>query len=148
MPDFDAQGVALAVRFNATNCPAPVGGYQAIRYSTNYPAAAVGPLPCVLVFPDEGSFVTGGGKRESHETWLVRFYFAETGTPEKDYKALQKWLSVLVDATKAAVQLAGSVAVALVTDWKIGALGYGDKQYSGIELSVHIEAHESWLPTA
>lgn len=148
MVDFDAQGVALALRFTNANCPAPAGGYQAIRYATNYPAAAVGPLPCVLVFPSEGEFMTGNGKREAHEEWLVRFYFAETGTPEKDYKALQKWLGVLVDATKASVQLAGTVALALVSGWKIGRLDYGDKQYSGIELTVHIEAHESWIATA
>jgi hypothetical protein len=148
--DFAAQGAALATRYNATNCPAPAGGYQAIRYATNFPAAAVGPLPCVLVLPDEGEFATGNGKRESHETWKVRFYFAETNTPEKDYKALQLWLSVLVDATKGAVQFAGSpqVEYALVEGWRVGALSYGGKQYSGIELTVHIEAHESWLPTA
>jgi len=148
--DFSAIGAALAVRFNATNCPAPAGGYQAIRYATNFPAAAVGPLPCVLVFPDEGAFASGNGKRESHQTWHVNFYFAETGTPEKDYKALQAWLGVLVDGPKGAVQQGGAnnVAVMLVTDYKLGALGYGGKQYSGIELTVHIEAHESWAPTA
>ena len=146
--DYSAQGAALAVRFNATNCPAPAGGYQAIRYATNFPAAAVGPLPCVLVFPDEGELVSGNGKRESHATWHANFYFAETGTPEKDFKALLAWLGVLVDATKGAVQLAGTVAWANVTGWKLGALAYGGKQYSGIELTVHIEAHESWAATA
>ena len=148
MPDFDAQGVALALRFTAANCPAPAGGYQAIRYATNYPAAAVGPLPCVLVFPTEGDLLTGGGKRESHETWLARFYFAETGTPEKDYKALQKWLGVLLDATKLSDQLGGTVAWARPMSWRIGALDYGDKRYSGIELTLHIEAHEAYSPTA
>ena len=146
--DFNAHGVALALRFTAANCPAPAGGYQAIRFSTNYPAAALGPLPCVLVHPSQGDFETGNGKRESGEEWQVQFFFAETGTPEKDYKALQAWLGVLVDATKGAVQLVGTVELALVMGWRIGALSYGGKQYSGIELTVHIEAHESWLATA
>lgn len=149
--DFSAIGAALAVRFNATNCPAPAGGYQAIRYATNFPAAAVGPLPCVLVFPDEGTLASGGGKRETHQTWHVNFYFAETGTPEKDYKALQAWLGVLVDGPKGSVQLGATLAgagYAVVTGYKLGALPYGGKQYSGIELTVHIEAHESWAPTA
>ena len=79
---------------------------------------------------------------------MVRFYFAETGTPEKDYKALQKWLGVLVDATKASVQLGGTVLLALVSGWRLGALEYAGKQYSGIELTVHIEAHEGWVATA
>jgi len=146
--DFAAQGAALAVRFNSTNCPAPAGGYQAIRYATNFPAAAVGPLPCVLVMPDEGDFVTGNGKRESSAVWKVNFYFAETGSPEKDYKALQAWLSVLVDGTKGAIQLGGTALYALVSGWRIGALPYGGKQYSGIELTVAVEQHESWLATA
>ena len=147
--DFSAHGTALALRFTAANCPAPAGGYQAIRYATNFPAAAVGPLPCVLVFPDEGRFETGNGTRSSYETWHVNFYYAETGTPEKDYKALQAWLGVLVDATKGAVQFGtGAVDRALVDSWRLGALPYGGKQYSGIELTVSIEAGESWAPTA
>jgi len=145
--DFAAQGAALALRFTAANCPAPAGGYQAIRYATNFPAAAIGPLPCVLVTPDEGEFMTGNGTRAANESWKVTFYFAETGSPEKDYKALQLWLSVLVDATKAAVQLGGIVARAVVGRYRLGAMPYGGKQYSGIELTVNVEAVESWAPT-
>ena len=148
MPDFDAIGVALAARFTAANCPAPAGGYQAIRLATNYPPAALPPMPCVLVVPAEGDFATGSGKRESGQEWIVRFYFAEAGVIDRHYKALQKWLTVLVDATKAAVQLGGTVELALITGWRIALLEYGDQDYMGIELTVHIEEHESWLATA
>jgi hypothetical protein len=148
MPDFDAMGVALAARFVGASVPAPAGGYQAIRLATNYMPNQMPPLPCVLVFPESGDFVSGNGKRESGSTWLVRFYFAQTGALEKDMKALQKWLTVLVDATKGAVQLGGIVELALVDSFKIGMLSYGGNDYSGIELSVHIETHESWLATA
>lgn len=148
MPDFDAMGVALAARFTSAVVTAPAGGYQAIRLSTNYLPNQMPPLPCVLVFPDQGDFVTGNGKRESGSEWLVRFYFAQTGTLEKNYKALQKWLTVLVDATKGAVQLGGIVELALITGFKIGTFSYGGNDYDGIELSVHIETHESWLATA
>ena len=148
MPDFDAIGVALAARFTAANCPAPAGGYEAIRLSTNYPPNGLPPTPCVIVTPTEGDFVTGNGKRESGTTWMVRFYFSEPTTLEKDYKALQKWLTVLVDATKASVQLGGTVEWALVTDWKITSLTYGGNDFDGIELTVHVEKHEAWAATA
>jgi hypothetical protein len=146
--DFDAQGVALAARFSAANCPAPAGGYQAIRYASNYPPAAVTVLPCVLVLPSEGELQSGNGKRESGAEWRVLFFYAQVGTPEKNYKALGKWLGVLVDATKASVQLGGTVETALVTGWSVKTLTWGDVEYDGIELGVHIEAHESWLATA
>lgn len=145
--DFDAHGVALAARFTAANLTAPTG-YQPIRYATNYPAASLGVLPCVHVVPTEGDLVSGNGKRESGEEWTVRFYLAEVGPLEKNVKGLQKWLQVLVDATKASVQLGATVELALVTGWRIAVLTYGERQYDGIELTVHIEAHESWLATA
>ena len=148
MPDFDAMGVALALRFTAANCPAPAGGYQAIRLATNYPPNGLPPTPCVIVTPETGDFVTGNGKRESGSEWSVKFYFGETGTLEKDFKALQKWLTVLVDATKAAAQLGGVVTLALVNTFRIGMLTYGGSEYTGIELGVHLEIHESWLATA
>lgn len=148
MPDFDAIGVALAARYAPAAVTPPAGGYVNIRSSSAYPTAALGPLPCVLVLPFEGTFVSGNGKREGHLDWKVRFYFSQTGTPEKDMKALLKWLTVLVDQTKAAVQLGGTVATALVMDYLVGKLTFGDQDYSGIELTVHTEAHESWSPTA
>ena len=148
MPDFDAIGTALAARYAPAAVTPPAGGYVNIRSSSAYPTAALGPLPCVLVVPTEGEFMTGSGKREGHLNWAVRFYFSQTGTPEKDMKALLKWMTVLVDQTKAAVQLGGMVATALVMDYRVGKLEFGGQDYSGIELTVHTEAHESWLATA
>lgn len=148
MPDFDAMGVALAARFAAANVTPPTGGYVNIRSSTAYPPAALGPLPCVLVVPLEGDFVSGNAKREAGTDWAVRFYFSQTGTPEKDGKALLKWLTVLVDQLKAAVQLGGAADLALVTGFRTGKLTYGDQDYSGIELTVHTEQHEGWVATA
>lgn len=148
MPDFDAMAVALAARFAPAAVTPPTGGYVNIRSSSAYPTAALGPLPAVLVVPLEGEFVSGNAKREGGHTFAVRFYFSQTGTPEKDMKALLKWLTVLVDQTKAAVQLGGIVDMALVTDWRVGMLSFGEQDYSGIELSVRIVAHESWVAVA
>ena len=111
LPDFDAIGVALAARYAPAAVTPPAGGYVNIRSSSAYPTAALGPLPCVLVLPFEGTFESGNGKREGSLDWKVRFYFAQTGTPEKDAKALLKWLTVLVDQTKAAVQLDAAVDI-------------------------------------
>jgi hypothetical protein len=146
--DFDAQAVALAARFAPAAVTPPAGGYLNIRSSSPYPTAALGPLPCVLVLPDTGDFVSGNGKREGSLDWKVRFYFSQTGTPEKDMKALLKWLTVLVDQLKAAVQLGGTVDLALVMGYMVGKLTFGDQDYSGIELTVHTEVHEAWLATA
>src|SRR5678815_689158 len=148
MPDFDAVAVALAARFAPAAVSPPAGGYVNVRSSSAYPTAALGPLPCVLVVADEGDFISGNGKREAGSEWLVRFYFSQTGTPEKDQKALLKWLTVLVDQTKAAFQLGGTVASAPVMGYRVGLLRFGEQDYSGIELTVHTEVHEAWLATA
>lgn len=148
MPDFDAIAVALAARFAPAAVTPPAGGYINIRSSSAYPTAALGPLPCVLVIPTEGEFISGNGKREGSLQWAVRFYFSQTGTPEKDMKALLKWLTVLVDQTKASVQLGGVVATALVMEYRVGILEFAEQTYSGIELRVHTEAHESWIAVA
>lgn len=148
MPDFDAIATALAARYAPAAVTPPAGGYVNIRSSSAYPTAALGPLPCVLVAPLEGEFVSGSGKREGTLQWAVRFYFNQTGTPEKDMKALLKWLTVLVDQTKASVQLGGLVATALVEEYRVGMLEFGKVEYSGIELTVHTEAHESWIAVA
>lgn len=144
MPDFDAIGVALAARYAPAQVTAPAGGYQNIRVSTNYWAAAALPLPFVYVVPSDGAFVTGNGSRQGAHNFLVRFYFAESGTPEKDSKALGKWMTVLVDQLKLATQFAGIVSVARVMDWRLGILPFGGKEYSGIELTVHVVTDESW----
>ena len=148
MPDFDAVAVALAARFVPVAVTPPAGGYVNIRSSSAYPTAALGPLPCVLVLPDAGDFNSGNGKREGHLDWFVRFYFSQTGTPEKDAKALLKWLTVLVDQTKTAFQLGGLVATAPVMGYRVGLLRFGEQDYSGIELTVHTEVHEAWAATA
>jgi hypothetical protein len=149
LPDFDAIGVALAARFAPAAVTPPVGGYVNIRSSSAYPTAVLGPLPCILVIPTEGEFTGhGSGKREGTHRFAVRFYFSQTGTPEKEMKALLKWLTVLVDQTKAAVQLGGTVEYALVETWRVGKLEFGGQDYAGIELMVHVEDHESWIAVA
>ena len=151
MPDFDAIAVALAARFAAAQITPPTGGYVNVRASLPYPPAAMVPLPAVFVVPAEGSFpLAGNGIRRGEHDFTVRFYFAQTGTPEKDIKALLKWLTVLVDQLKASVMLGGLAGVGpvQVSDWRIGKLTFGDQDYSGIELSVQVVTNEAWAVTA
>jgi hypothetical protein len=153
MPDFDAIAVALAGRF-AASAVTPPTGYANVRASTPYPPAAMVPLPAVFVVPPEGGFEHGPMLRHGDDDWTVRFYYSQTGTPERDAKALLKWATVLTDQLKGAVKLGGlsgatwEVTSAHVVGYRIGKLSYGDQDYSGIELSVHTVTNEAWAATA
>jgi hypothetical protein len=147
MPDLNAISIALAARF-ATAQVTPPAGLQNIRSSTSAPPNQLPPTPCVLVFPIEGDFRTGQGTRLGSGTWIVRFYYAQTGDILRDSVALQKWGTVLVDQLKLSVQLAGIVARATVDHWKIGTIDYAGSSYSGIELTVEIVTTEPWAAVA
>jgi hypothetical protein len=147
MPDMYAVATALAARFAAAQVTPPAG-YQNIRKATAAPPNAMPVRPCVIVFPEDGEFRTGNGTRMGGSEWLVRFYFNETGDIARDQVALLKWLTVLVDQLKLSVQLGGTVTTARVDGYKIGVMGYGRKDYSGIELRVHIVTTEPWAAVA
>lgn len=146
MPDFDAITTAIAARFSAANVTPPTG-YDNVKISTGDLPTQMLPTPAVLVFPDDGTFTHSAGKRDGVGTWLVRFYYNQTGDLERDTVALRKWLTVLVDQLRLASQLAGIVTQAKVLGWKVGTLRYADIDYSGIELSVMINTNEPWSPS-
>lgn len=149
MPDFDAIGVALAARYAPAQVTPPAGGYVNIRSSTGDLPDELGPLPCVVVIPDGGTFgAYSGSQRMGTHTWLVRFYFSEAIDIVRDSIALRKWLTVLVDQLKASVQLGGIVASARVMVWKAGLMKYAGRDYSGLELSVDIVTIEPWGATS
>ena len=154
MPDFDAINTALVARFSAAQVTAPAGGYDTIRTATGDLPGQMVPLPCVLVFPDSGTFAqAAAGKRDSTNMFTVRFYYNQTGDAERDFPALRKWLDVLCDQLRASIQLGGltwtsgvrvgEVTRAKVDSWKIGTLTYAKVEYSGIELSVSVLVNET-----
>ena len=145
--DYLAVANALAARFAAGQVTPP-SGLQNIRTATAAPPNAMAVRPAVIVFPDNGDFRSGNGTRLGGSDWLVRFYFQEAGDIARDQVALLKWLTVLVDQLKASVTLSSLVTTAIVTSWKIGVMDYGRKQYSGLELGVHIVTSEGWAATA
>ena len=147
MPDFDAITVALAARFAPGATTAPTG-YDPITISTGDLPEAMYPTPCVLTFPESGTFTHSPGKRDSVHTFTVRFYFNQTGDLERDMIALRKWLTVLVDQLRLASQLAGIVTQAKVLGWKAGILTYAGLPYSGLELSVMVNVNEAWSAVA
>lgn len=153
MPDFDAINTALVARFAPAQVTPPAG-YRAIRLATGELPGQMTPLPTVLVFPTSGRYdQKAAGKRDSMNTFTVRFYYNQTGDAERDYVGLRKWLDVLSDQLRASVQLGGltwtsgvrqgEVTRATVDDWKIGILTYANTQYSGIELTVTVLVNES-----
>jgi hypothetical protein len=154
MPDFDAINTALVARFAAGAMTAPTG-YDPITLATgDLPDAGLFPTPCVLVFPDHGTYdQRAAGKRDSTNIFIVRFYYNQLSDLERDYVALRLWLGVLSDQLRASVQLGGltwssGVRVGEVTrvkvdDWKIGILTYANTKYTGIELTVSVLVNES-----
>lgn len=149
MPDYTTIGTALAARFAAAAMTAPAG-YRAIRLSTTALPNQMTALPCVLVFPDAGSFTTGNTSRFGETTYTVRFYYDQSGDLARAQVALQAWLTVLVDQLKGAVQLGGTAAVARATvdGWQIGRLTYANEDYVGIELTVTVVTTEAWAAVA
>lgn len=158
MPPYDTINTALVARFNAANTTPPAG-YDPIRVATGDLPGQMTPLPTVLVFPESGTFdQRGAGKRDSTNQFMVRFYYNQTGDAERDFPALRKWLEVLCDQLRGALQLggvtwsngvrAGEVTRAVVTSWKIGVLTYANVQYTGIELTVSVLVNESLVMVA
>lgn len=158
MPAYDAINTALVARFSAAQVTPPAG-YDPIRVASGDLPGQMTPLPTVLVFPESGTFdQRGAGKRDSTNLFTVRFYYNQVGDAERDFPALRKWLDVLCDQLRGAVQLggvtwsdgtrSGEVTRALVTGWKIGILTYANVQYSGIELSVSVLVNESLVMVA
>lgn len=145
MPAFGTIGTALAGRFAAGAMTAPTG-YRAIRLSTTALPSQMPPLPCVLLFPDEGSFETGNGSRLGTQKWTVRFYYDQAGDLSRAQTGLLAWLEVLVDQLKGAAQLGGTATVqrATLDEWKLGTLSYAGEDYIGIEMVVTIVTTEGW----
>ena len=147
VPDFDAIADALAARFAPGQLTAPTG-YLTIRVATAKTPNQLPPLPCVLVFPDSGTFTTGNGTRLGNHSFLVRFYYNQIGDMARDVEACRDWLTVLADQLRTSVQLGGTVSYCRLDTWKIGQLSYGGVDYSGIEFGVAIETAEGWAATA
>lgn len=153
MPDFDAITTAVAARFAPAQVTPPAG-YQNVRSATADLPNLMPPLPCVLVFLDSGTFETGNGTRiggrEGQHTFTVRFYYSQNADLSRDMVALRKWLTVLVDQFRLAVQLGGLTGVTRVTvdSWTVGSFQYANDMYTGIEFGVGLVTSEPWAAVA
>lgn len=147
MPDFDAIAVAIAARYAPAQVTPPVG-LTNVRESTANLPNAIGALPAVLVFLDEGTFDAGNGTRPGTADFLVRFYLSAPKSLARDQVKLRKWLTVLVGQHLAGLQLGGLVVRVTLRSWKVGMMTYGAVDFSGIELRVRVVTSESWQPTA
>jgi len=145
--DFAGDAAAIAARF-ASGILAPPAGYAAIREATATPPQALGMLPALVVFLDDGELITAHGERAGGIDYLARFYYVQTADIPREGAALLAWASVLVDALKGSVQLGGRVARATVDGFTVGLLPYADLPHAGIELRVHVTTSEAWGATA
>lgn len=145
MPDFQAQGAAIAAKYAALGPPA---GLDAIRQSTAAIPNVIKKTPMVLVFPDQGKVQgIGNGTRQMGHDWLVRFYLRETIDLARDMVALESWLTLLLDAHSTAISLGGLVTATRTMSWRIGVMPFATALFAGIQLGVHVVTVESWSPT-
>lgn len=146
-PDFDAIADALAARFagGVLEPPAPVGETD-VRMSTADVGNDMGPLPCVFVWVDSGSFPTQGGQTRIGVTRLrVRFYLDLASDDARVSPRLRAWLTVLVQRLKLETALGGTVDRAKIVEWRLGVVPFGPvTDYDGIELLVDVTHSEAW----
>jgi hypothetical protein len=100
------------------------------------------------VFLDDGDIEYFPGKRDSTFSWVIRFYYNQTGDLERDSVALRKWATVLIDRLQGAVQLGGIVTSAHVTGFGVMLLGYAGIQYTGLEIRVEVITNDAWVAVA
>jgi hypothetical protein len=145
---MNAISTALAARYAAGQVTPPAGMGN-IRYAGN-PLNAMAPTPCVFVFYDASAFdkSAGNASRFGVHSFIVRFYFQQSGDILRDNVALQKWATVLNDQLKTGMQLGGTVSETVVDAAKIGYMSYANKDYSGIEQTVHVVTTEGWAAVA
>lgn len=154
MPDFDVIGTALAGRFSAaaiTGHGGPPAGLTNVRKSTIDLPQLVTALPCVLVFPPSGRFgigVESTNEQVGGHDYVVRFYLAKTKDLARELNACRRWLTILVDMLRGAVQLGGLVASARIETYDVGSLRYGGTEFTGIELGVRVVTTEGWSVTS
>lgn len=135
---------ALATEFSAANVTAPAGE-SAIQVSDHLLPDRITQTPAVYVFPPEESFTYPPSSRHSAMDWRVRFFLYRLADTGRQTDLLYKWADVLYSQLddKVHLGLPTSVMLADVAGMKIGALTYGDELFDGIELVIHIEAHEA-----
>lgn len=149
MPDFDVIGTALAAAYGPGQMTPPAGLEDVRGSSASLPNALNGTSQ-VLVFPDSGTFASGGGSRLGLHVFFVRFYLRVTKDLNRETNECRKWLTVLTGRLRTAVQLGGttSVVAARVVGWRIGSMRYGRITYTGVELRVEVETAEGWLASS
>lgn len=146
-PDFDAISDALAARFaGGVATPAAPGGETDVRLSSAEPGNVMGPLPCVFVWVESGQVTVQGGQTRMMVSRLrVRFYLDLASDEGRVESRLKAWLTVLVQRLKVATTLSSTVERAIVREWRMGRIRFGDgEQYDGIELLVDVTTNEPW----
>lgn len=147
MPDLDAIGEAIALRYTPANLTPPAG-LPAIRSATADLPNQLGALPLVLIFPEGGELNPGNGTRPGRHTFLARLYLAETNDWPRHSKALRRWATKLLDVHGTVAALGGAVVIVRSVAWSIGSMRYEPDTYAGVEVRLEVITSESWTPSA
>jgi hypothetical protein len=148
VPNFGTIGDAIADRYAPGVLSTP-GGADAIRSSSANLPNNIGATPAVLVFLDSGQLTAGNGTRVGLTDWLVRLYYDQLGAGdlERDLDELRDWLTILVNAHLAQLNLGGAVVFCRTVGFRVGVLEYAGVKFTGCEVRVQTGTSESWTPT-
>lgn len=142
--DFLAIADGLATRYKAAAITPPTG-YRNISLSTARLPNGLENTPAVLVFLEGGNAIWSAERNGEH-TFRVRFFYdRSSGDLPKDTTAILKWLSVLWDATHAAVKLglgSSNVDKARETTYELGDFEYGGTAFYGFDILVTVDTSD------
>ena len=149
---MNVEGIAdaIAARY-ARGTLTPPGGSPTllpIRTATARLPSKVGVTPALLVTPDSGALDTGNQTRGRADAWRALFLYARTRDYPRETRAVNRWLTVLLDAHLADCQLGGTVADCQTSGYSVGQYEYGAATYTGAELLLAVVDTEAWSPTA
>lgn len=121
----------------------PPSGYKNITDATGQPRNNIPNTPFVIVWPTEGEINLGAvmGEAKGDSTFLVTFYYSKAeGDLPREYKALEKWVGILLAQLNGAIKLGivSGVDKALPVHWEIGTQVYAGVTYEVITITVHV----------
>lgn len=150
MPNLGLIAEAIATRYAPAQLPATPTGAQAIRSSSANVPNQLPARPCILVYPQRGTFDQGNSTRLGGADWLVRLYYQETGAGdlERDSDQIRDWLTLLVAQLQVGATLGGLVTIARVTGWNVGQVSFAGVDYNAGDVLVHTVTSEPFPVTA
>ena len=155
---MNVQGIAdaIAAKYARGTLTPPGGSPTLIGIRSGMATARlpsrIGETPALLVIPESGTFVTGGGQRIGSHTWRALFLYAVAKDKPRETRAVNRWLSVLLAAHSSGSQLGNTLGATFVdvttTGYTVGTIDYAGETYTGCELELSVTTWEPFAVTA